>query len=68
MQAFDITEVPWHYAGKVFDPFTGESQNYQQLIKNPKTQERWLLIMCYELGLLSNGFNSRKDETQTVSL
>ena len=33
MQAFDITEVPWHYAGNVVDPVTGESQNYQQLIK-----------------------------------
>ena len=49
MQAFDITEVPWHYAGNVVDPVTGESQNYQQLIKNPKTQERWSLGMCYEL-------------------
>jgi hypothetical protein len=66
MQAFDITKVPWHYAGNVVDPVTGESQNYQQLIKNPKTQERWSLGMCYELGRLSNGFNGRKDGTQTV--
>ena len=66
MQAFDITEVHWNYAGNVVDPVTGESQNYQQLIKNPKTQERWSLGMCYELCRLSNGFNSRKDGTQTV--
>ena len=66
MQAFDITKVPWHYADNVVDLVTGESQNYQQLIKNPKTQERWLLGMCYKLGRLSNGFNGRKDGTQTV--
>ena len=54
------------HVNNVIDEETGESQSYEQLIKNPKTRATWIKSMCKELGRIAQGYKNLENGTNTV--
>ena len=58
--------LPKHFAYAVVDPDTGQSMEYQHLIKQPKTKDKWTTSFANELGRLAQGVGDRHKGTDTI--
>jgi hypothetical protein len=61
-----VVHVPNWYVNSVIDPDTGQSMEYCELIRNPKTKAIWSLSAANEFGRLVQGVGGRIKGTNTI--